>query len=326
MLEDIGVVGNKFACLTLYAQQSVHDGEAQILEPGSRLSRGIIDHAVDVALRVELERREAYVLGAFLPRQVQTPRDIGEPFGLNRAENAIAHRQNHVAGRQRNGAAGVAEPEDDAHVRHVDVAHLRNQPRNAVRLVVAVGLLLGISTGGVHQGDDRQRALRIHGYPTRSSEMMLRAPDAVADRPILRDEPDRSGLAFDIKLDRGRIERSVRLLVKHAAQLTNHLGGGNAARIFCPRNDGFDVGINIEPGQPLVLTQDLASRQQPGQGLVRGAGGEQREILGQRLRDAVQAIALKLGIFHGQRDSNKNCRYSNEATGQKQTRNPDQLL
>ena len=156
------------------------DREAQVLEFVLRVARRVVDDAVDVALGVQLERRQAHVLRALLPRQIQPPGDVREALRLDGAEHAVAHRQDQVAGRERYRAAGIAQTEHDADVRHVDVAHLRDQPRDAVRLIRLVGGFFGVRAGGVHQADDRDVALRALADELRGGQVMLGTPHAVA--------------------------------------------------------------------------------------------------------------------------------------------------
>ena len=91
VIKDVGIVRDERCRPRLYGLNAGDDGQAEVLE-GPLLARTVVDDAVDVALAVQLERRQADALRALLPGQVQPTRDAGEALGLDRAEDAVAHR------------------------------------------------------------------------------------------------------------------------------------------------------------------------------------------------------------------------------------------
>jgi hypothetical protein len=133
--------------------------------------------------------------------------------------------------------------------------------------------------------------------------MLLRPPDAITHGPVLGDETDRAQLAGEVHLDGGGIERSVDLLLEHTPEQPDDFRRGGAARIFGPRDHGFDVRVDVELREPLRLPVDLAVTQQAWQRVVGDAGREEREILGEIFGYEKEAIALDELFFHGQEDS-----------------------
>ena len=95
VVDDVAVVGHEAPGAFLHMPDAGDDGEAQVSHV---LAGCIVDDGVDVALPLQFERRQTHFLGTLLPRQVESPGNAGEAARLNRAEDAIAHRQDHVAG------------------------------------------------------------------------------------------------------------------------------------------------------------------------------------------------------------------------------------
>ena len=266
VVNDVRILGNELLGALLHRPKAGNDGRSQVGQLG-RLRRRVVNHAVNVALHEQLEGRQSDVFGALLPRQVQAPGNVGQRRRLNGAEHPVGDRQDHVAGGQRNGAAGVAKAVDDADVGHIDVARLRNEPGDAVRLVVAVGLLPGVSAGRVHEGHDGQALLGRTLQETRRVEMMRRSPCAVLHRSVLGDEADQPRIAVKVHLQRGRVEGPLRHLALHLAKLADHLRRRGAALVLGRGHHGLDVGIDVQALQPLGAAGDGGAAQQPGQGV-----------------------------------------------------------
>ena len=225
VVEDVGVVGDERQRAVLDGEDPGDDREAEVLELGAVLPGRVVDDTVDVPLRVQFARREAHVLGALLPGEVEPPRDAGEALRLDGAEHPVPHRQDHVARGQRDGAAGVAEPEHDAKVRHRDVRHLGDEARDAVRLVVAVRLRFRVRARRVHEAHDRQGALGELRDALRGGEVMLGTPDAVLRRAVLGDEADLARLAVEIHAHERRVEGSVAHLRRDLPQRLRMISG-----------------------------------------------------------------------------------------------------
>ena len=94
MVENVGIVRHETLGGLLHVLDAGHDGQTEVLHV---LAGREVDHRVDVALPLELERRQAHLFRALLPREIQPPRDAGEPFRLDGAENAVAQREDEVA-------------------------------------------------------------------------------------------------------------------------------------------------------------------------------------------------------------------------------------
>jgi hypothetical protein len=167
-----------------------------------------------------------------------------------------------------------------------------------VGLILAIGLLAGIGAGGVHQGDDGQRPLRAHLYALRGRQMMLGHPHAVPGSPVLGDEAHGARLTGEIHLDGGRVERPVGLLFDHPTELADHFRRRCAARVFGARDDRLDVGVDIELGEPITATQDLALTEQARQRFVHVCGGKEREILCQALGDEKEPVPFHELFVH----------------------------
>ena len=123
-----------------------------------RFIRCVINDAVDVSLMAEFARRHADHPCALLPRQPLLARDAGQSARLDRVEAPVSHAQENIGGCQRNRSSRVAVSYHDRHHRHIDLRHLRNEIRDAVRLVAAVGLLARVRSRRVDERDDREFA------------------------------------------------------------------------------------------------------------------------------------------------------------------------
>ena len=297
VVDDVWILGNELLGALLHRLQASHDGRTQVGQL-VRLRRRVVDHAVDVPLHEQLERRQPYVLGALLPRQVQAPGDVGQRRRLDGAEHPVGDRQDHVAGGQGNGPAGIAEAVDDADIGHIDVARLGDEPGDAVRLVAAVGVLTGVGTGRVHEGHDGEALLGRTLQETRRVKMMLGPPNTVLHRSVLGDEADQPRIAVKVHLQRGRVERPFRHLALHPAELADHLRGRGAALVFGRGYHRLDVGIDVQALQPLGAAGNGGAAQQPRQGFFAGHAWKQRELLCEALGDQVEPVAFGGSLLH----------------------------
>ena len=123
MVENVGVLGHKFGCLTFDVGQTAHDGRPQVFDLFRRICGTVIHNGINVALLVQFRGGDTHVLSAFLPRKVQTPGNARQARRLDGAKYAITQRQNQITGRQRNGATGITDPKNNAHVGNVHIAH-----------------------------------------------------------------------------------------------------------------------------------------------------------------------------------------------------------
>ena len=299
VIEDIGVVGDERRCCGLDGLNAGDDGEAQVLER-VRLARTVVDDAVDVALVIQLERRQSDLLGALLPGQVEPARDAGETLRLDRAEDAVAYRQQEVARRQGNGPARVTEAEDDADVRHLHASHLGNQPGDAVRLVVAIRLRLGVRAGRIHESDDGHGAIGGLRHPVGRGDVVFGSPDTVVDRTVLGYERDRALHAVEIHAHGAGVEGPVaQFVTEPLPEAPYDIRGRRAPRVLRVGDDGFDVRIDVHVRQHIASARYFRLLQQTphGPALTSLETGKQREVLGQTLGDKIQPIIDRRGFI-----------------------------
>ena len=297
MLHDVGAFGDEPLGAVLHGQDAGNDGLAQIAEL-LRLVRRIIDHAVDVAGHAQLEGRQADILGAFLPGQIEPLGDAGQTLRLDGAEHPVPHRQQQVAGRQGNGAAGIAEAVDQADAGHIQVAGFGDQPGNAVRLIAAVGVFAGIRAGRVHEGDDGDAAAGAFRQIPGRAQVVLRPPDAILRRPVLGDEAQWPDMLAAIHFQNGAVEGAVGALPLHLAQLPNDRRGRGSGLALRRRAHRFDVGIYVQAGQPPSAPRHLLAREEPGQGFAPLHLGEQGGILGQAFGYEEELVPFVVALDH----------------------------
>ena len=70
VVKNVGVFGNKLCGLALNIHQAADDGRAQVFNFLRRIRRAVIDDGVNIALGMQLRRRDTHVLCAFLPREI----------------------------------------------------------------------------------------------------------------------------------------------------------------------------------------------------------------------------------------------------------------
>ena len=302
VVEDVRVFRHERLDALLHGQDAGDDGEPQALDAGVIVLKGrVVDDAIDVALFQELHRRQAHDLRALLPRQVHASGDAGEPLRLDGAEHAIAHGKDHVAGGEWNGAAGIPQAEHDAEVRHVGVGHFGDQPRDAVRLIAAVGVRAGVGAGRVHEAHDGNGASRTLLDALRRGGVMRRPPNAVVDGAVLGDEAHQPGVAVEIHAYAGGVERAVARFQGHfVPQATDDRRRGGTARVLRGGDDGLDVRVHIHVGERRAAAGHLGRRQQPTHGAIRPGTrvGKEGEVLGQAFCDDEQPVARLGGLGH----------------------------
>ena len=218
MIENVLVIRHKLFCAVFDGLQTGDDREAQIVQARIGLRRRVVDHAIDVALLVQLNGRYANLLRALLPGQVVAPRDVGKSFRLNGAEYAVLHRQNQIRRCQWNRAARIANAENNADVWHIDVTHLRDQSRNRVRLIVLVSNFASVCARGIHETDNRQRTLGKFFDTLRCRVVLRWSPHAVAHAAVLRDDADLPQLTTEVHVKNRGVIRAVENFVPHFAE------------------------------------------------------------------------------------------------------------
>ena len=98
-----------------------------------------------------------------------------------------------------------------------------------MRLVVLVCGRSGVSAGRVHKGNDGHGQVTVTTDDLRSLRMMRRPPDAVVDRPILRDEANAAIPRIELQLDFGGVQRAIAGLDDNLAfELTNDIARAGA--------------------------------------------------------------------------------------------------
>ena len=268
MVEDVGICRHETLGRFLNVQNA---GDDSLLKVVDLLAGRVVDHGVDIALALEFHGRQTHLLGALLPRQVQAPSDACQTLGLNGAENAVAHRQDEIAGCQRNSTAGIAKAVDDAQVGNIGIGHFGDEPRDAVRLVVLVRHFVASRTGRIHQADDRQGSVGELFDACCRFQVVFRLPLAAANGAVLGDEGHAPFAAVEIHRHDGGVEGPIGVFFLHAAETPDHRRRWYALGIVGAGHHRFDVGIDIQMIQFFRLAANVLVRQDAAQRRIEGA-------------------------------------------------------
>ena len=165
-------------------------------------------------------------------------------------------------------------------------------------LVVAIGIFPGVCARSVHEGDDGNAPPSAFRQFSGRQPVVLRPPDAVPRGSILGDEAQRPDAFPEIQFQNGAVEGALGTLPAHLAQLPNDRRRRRSGLAFRRGAHRFDVGIDIQAGQPPGAPRHLLAGEEAGQGFAPLHLGEQGKILGQAFGYLKQPVAFVVLLAH----------------------------